>query len=223
MATSTTFARSHAGEIKFAYGVPEVFSLKFLEPKSFDGQFGPRAMFTAADEGYGERKIWLDHEAASNICEELRRLGIQVGEPVRVTKIKHPRGGGSGFLVARAAQAQAAPEWVTRDEARAVPTRMSPMGSSSMEAQLAQSVAMVRQHGPQVFRQPAIAQPEANQNEAAIAPGTGSLAGALKAAIDSVLESTAYAARRGLELAFTTEDIRALAITAYIGQQKGGR
>jgi hypothetical protein len=216
MATATTYARSHAGEIKFQYGVPEVFALKFLEPKSFDGQFGPRAMFTAADEGYGERKIWLDHEDAANICIELQRLGVRVGERIRVTKIKHPRGGGSGYLVALAqpVQQDAPPAWVTQDAPAAPPTRI--------EAQLAQSVAMVRQHGPQAFRQPA-AQPEANQNEAAIAPGAGSLAGALKAAVDAVVETMAYSARRGLELAFTAEDIRCLASTAYIQNARGGR
>jgi hypothetical protein len=165
-------------------------------------------MFTAADEGYGERKIWMDWEAASNLAIELKRLGIQVGEAIRCVKVKHARGGGHGYTVARAAQT-APPEWVTRDEAAAAP--------APIEAQLERSLAMVRQHGPQVFRQPApAAEPEA------IAPGAAGLAAALKAAVDSVLEATVYAARKGLELAFTTEDIRALAATVYINQQKAG-
>jgi hypothetical protein len=212
MATATTYARSHAGEIKFEYGVPQVFALKFLTPKSFEGQFGPRAMFTAADEGYGERKIWLDHEDAANICIELQRLGVRVGDAIRVTKIKHPRGGGHGYLVALAAPAQQdAPAWVTREEAHAAP--------APIEAQLERSLAMVRQHGPQVFRQPAqaAAEPEA------IAPGAGSLAGALKAAIDAAIEAMAYSSRRGLELAFTAEDIRCLASTTFIQNSRGGR
>jgi hypothetical protein len=204
---ATIITRPHAGEIKFEYGVPQVFALKFLEPKPFDGSFGTRGMFTAADEGYGERKLWMDWEAASNLAVELKRLGIQVGEAIRCVKIKHARGGGHGYTVARAAQAQAAaPEWVTREEA-------------PIEAQLERSLAMVRQHGPQVFRQPAIAQPEAE----AIAPGTGSLAGALKAAVDAVVETMAYSARRGLELTFTAEDVRCLAATAYIQNSRGGR
>jgi hypothetical protein len=212
MATATTYLRSHAGEIKFEYGVPQVFALKFLEPKPFDGSFGTRGMFTAADEGYGERKIWMDWEAASNLAIELKRLGIQVGEAIRCVKVKHARGGGHGYTVARAAQT-APPEWVTREEA-------PPAAPAPIEAQLERSLAMVRQHGPQVFRQPAPAAVEAE----AIAPGAGSLAGALKAAVDAALECTVYAARKGMELAFSEESIRTLAITAFINSSaKGGR
>jgi hypothetical protein len=212
MATAT-YAPTHAGEIKFQYGRPETFALKFLEPKSFDGQFGPRAMFTAADEGYGERKIWLDHEDAANICIELRRLGVGVGEAVRMTKVKHPRGGGHGFLVQRAGAPAAAqvdaPDWVTREEA--------PEPPSKIEAQLAQSVQMVRTHGREVFQRPAA--------PAAPAPAAADsvLMAALKTAIDATLEATVYAARKGVELAFTEESIRALAITCYIQSAKGGR
>ena len=206
MATATIAA--HAGEIKFQYGRPETFGLKFLEPKVFDGQFGPRAMFTTTDDGYGERKVWMDHEDASNLVIELRRLGVNVGEPIRVTKVKHQRGGGHGYLVERATPAAApadAPAWVTQEAPPAPPSRI--------EAQLAQSVQMVREHGPQVFRQPT----------AAPAPADNALMAALKTAIDAVAEATVYASRKGMTLAFGAEDIRACALTLYIQSAKGGR
>jgi hypothetical protein len=211
MATATTAA--HAGEIKFTYGVPETFALKFLEPKLYDGQFGTRAMFTACDEGYGERKIWIDYEDAANIVIELKRLGIRTGESLSVTKVKHPRGGGHGYLVARAtqpaaptAQTSASPEWVTREE---VP--------SPLETQLAQSVQLVRTQGPQVFQRGAVA------TAPAMPVPSSPLAEALFAAVDAALECTVYAARKGMEVIFSADDIRALASTQFIQNAKGGR
>jgi hypothetical protein len=221
MATAINTPRAHAGELKLEAGIPQVFALKFLEPKGFEGSFGMRGMYTVADEGYGERKIWMDWEAASNLAIELRRLKIQKGEPIQVMKVKHERGGGTGYLVSRPTQtapAQDVPEWVTRTEAP-TPT----------EAMLAQSVAMVRQHGPQVFRatpetrEVRAIMPDAGISHEALAPGAEGIAAALKAAIDASLEATVYAARKGLELAFSEESIRALAATVYIQNAKGGR
>jgi len=213
MATTASFPAAHAGEIKFLYGRAETFALKFLEPKVFDGQYGPRGMFTATDDGYGERKIWMDAEDASNMVIELRRLEVRVGEPIRVTKVKHQRGGGHGYLVERATPQAAAPAaeppaWVTREETPA-------SAPSKIEAQLAQSVQMVRQHGPQVFQRPPAPVP--------LPVPSSPLAEALFAAVDATMETMVYAARKGLEIAFTTEDIRALAATQFINSAKGGR
>jgi hypothetical protein len=218
--------RPHAGEIKFEYGIPQVFRLKFLEPKSFDGSYGVRGMYTAADEGFGERKIWMDWEQASNLAIELRALGIRAGEPIRVTKVKHDRGGGHGYLVARADERSApaprvaqseAPAWVSREDAHT-------------EALLEKSVQMVREHGREAFRAPApppgdlaSARAATSSNDSEMAPGAAGLAGALMAAVDAALEATAYAARKGLELTFSEESIRALAATVYIQNAKGGR
>lgn len=219
MATATVAA--HAGEIKFTYGIPETFALKFAEPKVFDGQFGPRAMFTACDEGYGERRMWMDYEDGANLVLEMRRLGIATGEPMRVTKVKHPRGGGHGYLVERAVPSAAAPDnapaWVTQNPPAAEPA------PSRIEAQLAQSVQMVRERGPQVFRRPP-APPAAPPAAVAMpAPADSVLMAALKTAIDAAIEATAYAAHQGLTLAFGAEDIRSLASTVYINAAKGGR
>jgi hypothetical protein len=225
MATAQT--APHAGEIKFQYGRPEVFAFKFTEPKIFEGSFGTRAMFTTVDDGYGERKIWMDYEPAHAMIDEMRRLEIRVGEPVRVTKIKHPRGGGHGYLIERpdapaqpitpqrvppqpaAAIASAQPpNWVTRDEA-------------STEALLERSVDLARTHGPEVFRVGRVV--PAAQPDPARSAASSALAGALMAAIDAALEATVYAARKGLNLAFSEESIRAMALTAYINAAKGGR
>jgi hypothetical protein len=217
MATAT--ARPHAGEIKFEYGVPQTFALKFLEPKVFENSFGPRGMFTTTDDGFGERKIWMDYEPASNMAIELRRLGVRVGEPLRVTKVKHQRGGGHGYLVERATPAaapvaptlmSAPPEWVTREEA-------------GTEALLERSVELARAHGPQVFQRDAITQLTQTAPPAPLPALSSPLAEALCKAIDAALEGMAYAAQKGLDLTFSEESIRALAATQFIQTAKGGR
>jgi hypothetical protein len=223
MATATA-RPAHAGELKLEPGVPQVFALKFLEPKPFEGSFGTRGMYTVADEGFGERKIWMDWEPASNLATELRRLKIQKGEPIQVTRVKHERGGGTGYLVARAGQAQAQVQATyaaanTREIAHVAPDDAAPEWvTTPTEALLERSVQMVRTQGPQVFRTPATREvraitPDAPVTHDAIAPGAAALAAALAAAIDATLEATVYGARKGLELKFNEEDIRA----------KGGR
>lgn len=211
MATTMT-PTAHAGEIKFQYGRPEFFALKFLEPKVFDGSFGPRGMFTTCDEGYGERKIWMDYEDASNLVIELRRLKIAVGDPIRVTKIKHPRGGGHGYLVARADAAQVAPAWVTED---------APEEATPIEAQLAHSVHLVRTQGPQVFQRPA-AQP-VTVAPAEASPQSARFMLAYKDAIDVLLDARAYAQHKGLAIEVRCEDVRCLAATIIIQNTQGGR
>jgi hypothetical protein len=56
---------------------------------------------------------------------------------------------------------------------------------------------------------------------AAIAPTR--IMSALCAAIDAVVEAQAYATRKGLHIAFTSEDVRAIANTLHIDASKGGR
>jgi hypothetical protein len=220
MATAT--ATPHAGEIKFTYGVPETFALKFLEPRVYEGSYGTRGMFTACDEGFGERKIWVDYEDAANIVIELKRLGIRTGESLTITKVKHPRGGGHGFLVARAT-AQPAPQRVPPQPAAAIAAAQPPdwvtRDEASTEALLQRSVELARAHGPQVFQRGAIAMPAPEPLPAPTSP----LAEALFAAVDAALECTVYAARRGMEVIFSADDIRALASTQFIQNAKGGR
>jgi hypothetical protein len=52
-------------------------------------------------------------------------------------------------------------------------------------------------------------------------PGTGALvAQCFMCAVDALLGTQIYAAKKGLTLAFNEEDVRALGITIYIGKQK---
>jgi hypothetical protein len=193
------------GEIKFEYGQPQVFALKFLTAKGFDGSFGPRGLFTAADEGFGERKIWLDAEDASDIEREIRALGIRTGEPIRVTKIRQPRGGGHSFRVERPSGS---------GSGSAAPAR-----PSREEMLLEQSVAIARTEGPQAFRHNAHVMPSPPA-EAPAPPINAKFLAAYMVSVDVLLETRAYAQRKGLALDIRCEDVRALAATLVIDQQK---
>lgn len=46
---------------------------------------------------------------------------------------------------------------------------------------------------------------------------------AMMAAVDAVIETQAYAARKGLGLTFSEESVRAVGLSIYISSCKGGR
>ncbi len=56
---------------------------------------------------------------------------------------------------------------------------------------------------------------------AAVTPQTTKLCASMCSLIDAMAEAKTYASRRGLDL--STEDLRALAVTAYIQDCRGGR
>jgi hypothetical protein len=55
-----------------------------------------------------------------------------------------------------------------------------------------------------------------------VAPITQQLSGALCAAIDAVTEAQTYATNKGLHLQFSADDIRCIALSVYIGNQRNG-
>jgi hypothetical protein len=226
MATTQTAPR--AGECKPEYGAPEIIAMKFLEPKMFTGAYGPRALFTLTD----ERKLWLDGDDASDIVRDMQEKGIQRNQPFRLTKIRHPRGGGHCFRVE--ALAQSAPAWVTATGT--APAHREPAAPSAIEDQLAQSLTLARTHGAQAFQRGAhIAQPRPAEVPAldtvppATAPETSNrtasqqLMGSFAAAIETLAESQKYAARHGMPIVFSSEDVRACALTIYINACKEAR
>ena len=42
-------------------------------------------------------------------------------------------------------------------------------------------------------------------------------------AVDTAVETEAYAKRKGLDVRFTADDLRAIAATLYISESRGGR
>jgi hypothetical protein len=230
---ATTQTRPHVAgndQIKLEYGVPQIACFKWLEGKSVPSQFGERAMFTAID----SRKLFVDGEDASDIERGIRELGIRPGEDfVRLTKIRHSRGGGHSIRVERVEDPDGAPAWVrdvatapasrqpSREEARAaVPTRE--------EALLEKSVELARERGAAAFhRAPARISPEPPPAPASEATNNGDhsvrahqLKGSFLAAVDAMVAAQAYCDAQGLKVTFTSEDVRAVAISCFIQAEK---
>ena len=221
MATATM---PRAGnEIKFEYGVAQKFALKYTTGKNCGEAkfppFGPRVLFTALD----DRRLWLGGEDASDFEHALVDLGIQPADFIRVTKIKHPRGGGHSIRVERADDANDAddaPAWVRdtgSDPDMRHAVRMPPSREVSREeALLEKSVELARERGAAAFhRAPARISPQTPKPAAA-----HQLMGAFCAAIDACAAAQEYAVRKGLNVAFTSEDVRACAISIYINTER---
>ena len=204
--------------IKLEYGVPQIACFKWLEGKSVPSQFGERAMFTAID----SRKLFVDGEDASDIERGMRELAIRPGEDfVRLTKVRHARGGGHSIRVERVAEPDDnAPAWV-RDAVPAPPP-------SREEALLEKSLEMARERGAAAFQRtpsrispdpaPAPAVPSTNNGDHSVR--AHQLKGSFLAAIDAIAEAQKYADAQGLKVTFTSDDVRAAAISVFIQAEK---
>ena len=212
MATTRPYLAGNA-DIKLEYGVAQTFALKYVTGKNCGEAkfppFGPRVMFTSID----ERKLWLGAEDASDFEHALLDLGIQPADFIRVTKIKHPRGGGSSLRVERVAD-----EGDAREPSRE-------------EALLEKSVELARERGAAAFHRapsrispdpaPAPAVPSTNNSDHTPKPTAAhQLMSSFQAAIEAISEAQAYCDRKGLKVTFTSEDVRATAISCFIQAEK---
>ena len=195
---------------------------------------GGRVMFTAID----DRKLFLSDEDASEFEHALAEQGIGPADFMRVTKVEHGgRGGGFSIRVERIEDENDAREPEPRRDARlegqleksiemARETRSSrPAGASSKSSALPAPAARI----PEAARVPIQAAPRSihsnttqektNGNEPACLPNgptisTSAVAmcAAMCAAVDAVLETQAYATRRGLGVTFSEESVRAIGL-----------
>lgn len=188
MATPTTITGA-AGKVRFEYGVTEEVAFKWVSPKAVTGAYGPQFMWTLAD----ERKIYLDDEDGADVDRRLQELGVQPGDCVRITKIRHARGGGHSFRVEAVSDA-AEPD-------------------TELASRLKESVAIAKSG----------VRPRAEVAMAAegLSPAALKLAAAFSSAIDALSEAQAYAERKSLRVAFTAEDVRCVALSVYIGMERG--
>ena len=97
-----------------------------------------------------------------------------------------------------------------------------------MEALLEKSVELARERGAAAFqRTPARVSPEPPPAPAQTATNTGDhsvrahqLKGSFLAAIDAIAEAQKYADAQGLKVTFTSDDVRAAAISVFIQAEK---
>jgi hypothetical protein len=183
---------ARSNEIKLEYGVAQKFALKFATGKAVQSSFpGGRVMFTAVD----ERKLFLNDEDANDFERGVRDLGIVAGEDfVRVTKVRHPRGGGHSLRVER----------VEDDTSQDVSGRLGT--SQPVQSRVAQP-----------------AQTPAEPAQLAITPASAQMCAAMCAAVDAIIETQAYASRRGLGVTFSEESVRAIGLSIYIGAARASR
>jgi Fe2+ transport system protein FeoA len=193
-------------KITFAPGAPVEVALKFPTGKNVPGKFGEQVLFTATN----DTVFYLDPEPASDVERRISELGIRTGEPFRLTKIKHPRGGGCSFHVDRLSNESDLERTLTRSiENRS--RQEAPQPSKEKTPPTSTTTAPIEPPTGRVSAQQEI-QPERNHN----APMAAKLMAAFAAAIEALAEAQAYATRRGLGITFSSEDVRCVAISAFI-------
>lgn len=235
--------------IKLEYGVSETLCFRFIEGKNLGkSEFPPfaiRVRFSTQD----DRSLFLDAEDASDLERGLRNAGVdpRQGDFVRVTKIRHPRGGGHSIRVERVEdeadqsgssrvepgrdgssrrETYHAPPSPPSPQSRRGPSRQEdsrrqqPRPQSQMEAKLEKSIDLAREHGPAAFHapKPSQANPEADPRQDA-----PPFLAMYKSAIDTLIAARAYAQSKGMAIEIRCEDVRCLAATLIIGANGGGR
>jgi hypothetical protein len=133
----------------------------------------------------------------ANARQQLLRTGAQAGDSVEIVKMKN------GWDIRVVSDTEEQPQQQQRAAARGNAYRQ-PAAPQSRSAQ------------PTAQAQPP--RPAAN----GVHPVGQQLAGCLRAAIDAATEAEGYAKGKNFPLEFTSEDIRAMAVSVFIGQQRNG-
>jgi hypothetical protein len=198
----------------FRAGEPVELALRFTNAKSVKGAFGRQAMFTTS-----RGALYLDPEPASDIETQVRDLAIAPGEMIRVMRMRKPDGG-DGWEVQRV-EATLEEQLVKSLEAqgrdRQAAGAESPETASAVSENKAAAANLTA------------AQDDSQQHSGnppavpVIAAGTLKLMACFMQAIDAVTEAQVYCARKGLGITFTSEDVRATAISCYINCSREGR
>jgi hypothetical protein len=189
--------------LELSINKPEIVALAFADGREYPSKIAgapPQVMFSLVD---GRRVFW-----PKPFAESLREHGIAANVPFEVVKAEVAKGrtqlqfkplSGAG----RASDAPAAEIQGSNY------TNNSPH-YSAQEARL--------------YTAPATrTAPPAPEPPGPITPNAAAMCAAMMAAVDAVIETQAYAARKGLGLTFGEESVRAMGLSIYIGnQQKGG-
>ena len=199
------------GTLRLQPNVPAEVALKFRDGREVEGAYGPQVMFTLVD----GRKIYLNPGPA----ERIRELGLRPGEFFTICK-RQTNGNSVRWEVTRLDPPAANGNGHARREHAAPP---APAYASNLERQLANSIEHVASRKANGH-----ANGHANGNGAAasaLAPAVSlhgaAMTAALRVSIDALAEARSYAKRRhGVEVDFTSEDIRTVAATLFIQVQR---
>jgi hypothetical protein len=177
--------------------IPEVISLAFATgrevPSNIQGKPAD-IMFTLVD----GRRTFLPLDAAAQIAH----IGVTARQPFEICKMKVGRKTDYRIRLMAEGAAATAPTAITAaPKGTTVNTHQHHNGSNAAS------------YKP--------ATPPAPDAPAALAPQSTKLCAAMCSLIDAMVEAKTYSERRGLDL--STEDLRALVVTAFINDCKGGR
>lgn len=203
-----------APELKLQTNVPEIIALKFEDGKEFPSNYegsAPRVMFTLVD----GRVIYLPKPFA----ESIKNNGIGANTPFEICKREVANG--KTQLQFRGVRTAGPDSFGNKKTAPAVaPANAAPLSQPAL-----QQPSQDKQHSngtaPARYSEvPALPPLPSNP----VTPIGAKLLAAYMLSVDTLLETQVYATRKGLALAITTEDIRCLAATIFIEQNKqGGR
>lgn len=194
--------------LRFQTNVPAEVALAYDGGKEVEGQYGPQIMFSLAAAPGGENTMYLP----PHVAERMRELRIAKGERFAVTKAEVKSGNRKGI------------EWQVqrvdppKQSELAAPPHANGNGAATREvtgdgpAPNGHSTTPVRNnHTPVPF----------------VATGHGQfLLSAIVNTIDICAAAQQYAAAKGMAITFSSEDIRAFAISTFIQHSRengGGR
>ena len=154
-------------KISFQTNLPVELALQFLEGKPVDSQFGGvQHLFSTTD----NRVFFVSEMVGNIIADQLKKLGVQKGEPIEICKAEVTQGRGRKGI-----------QWIVK-KVGFVPGEQ-PDGTfvvdkapaSALERQLEQSIAAVRNGKPGTGAvTPAPGRTAASNNEQPIVNGNGS-------------------------------------------------
>ena len=131
-----------------------------------------------------------------SIARKIDALSLGKGEPFEVTKVEAPNGA-KGFTY----------------EVKHF------LGGGSTNSSSAPLAVQSQQRGTM----PEVGPLQTNPTASTATTTSGKLMACFMAAVDSLVEVEAYAKRRGLNVQFNAEDVRACANTLFIAETRGGR
>lgn len=230
--------------LRLEVDVPVAASMIFDDGLPVNGRFGDQMMYTITHEAR-EKVIYLDPP----VVDMIEQLGIKRGEHFQIGKFRSQDGNRRGvdWRIRRLEPEEVTPALDSTTTTEDGPLPAAPWGPEEIPASPPKAsgaappsppgsngTARIAQHTrdlPQPTTpapQPRPAAPTTGPHPQTPTPFAGSQDGqyilsALVNMVDVCSAVTHYASAKGLELAFSAEDVRALAITCFINSKGGGR
>jgi hypothetical protein len=187
---------------------PQIVALRYLEGKNVKASYpGGRVMFSTVD----SRRFFVNDDEANQLEHALVDQQIQAGENIAISRIQHGRGGGFSIRVAR-----------TQGSAPPPPTAYAPPPTpSQLEQQMTATLAQQRRQPERAITPQQQPTQVIDSAAAGINATTARLCAAFMSAIDAMAEARKYSQRSGYgDVVFNAEDLRAVALTAFIQQER---